>query len=67
MIRERREKLKMIQGFGVLATGRNELLLSEIEKSIDGQFFFFFRCLGKPVLDIEIQVEMSNKQLGIWV
>lgn len=42
MICERREKLKMIPGFGVLATGRNELLLSEIEKSIDGQFFFFF-------------------------
>ena len=50
MIRERREKLKMIPGFWVLATGRNELLLSEIEKSIDGQVFFF-RCLGKPVLD----------------
>lgn len=47
MIRERREKLKMIQGFGVLATGRNELLLSEIEKSIDGQFFFFFQMFGK--------------------
>lgn len=42
MICERRGKLKMIPGFGVLATGRNELLLSEIEKSIDGQFFFFF-------------------------
>ena len=38
--------------------------LPETEKTVDGQFF---SSDVWTVLDIEIQVEMSSRQLDIWV
>lgn len=60
---ENKKVKKMILKF--LATESNELLLTEMVKSIDGQFFFFLRSWGKSILNIEIQVKISNKQLVI--
>lgn len=59
---ENKKVKKMILKF--LATESNELLLIEMVKSIDGQFFFL-RSWGRSILDIEIQVKISNKQLVI--